>query len=671
VRANGSSSGVKLAATLSVATAVVGFGLLMLALVARTGRRTSSSPSPQAKQRRPLRLVRAGAVPLRRRAARSGAAAPDESRRGHPYRTLLRYAAPYRRGWALIFVVTLLSTGFALLTPWPMKILVDNVLGHKHVSAFVSVLPGADSTQGLLLWVVGASLLFFAADSTFDVVLSVLWVRVGQSMVYDLARDLFRRIQRRSLLFHTRSPVGDSMGRVTGDCWAVHTVVDELLFSPGHALITTVGIAVVMVQLNPFLTAVSLVVAPLMVGSSILLGKPIRIAGKQLRQAEIDVQSHVQQTLAGMTVVQAFAQEHQHRARFHQLAAAALRSKMRETFVGNVNGLASGLSTTLGLTLITFLGARAVMHGSLTVGGLLVFVSYVGTLQQQIGAFTGIYSKLQAARASVDRVTEILDAEPEVADRPGALALPRLSGHVRLEEVGFAYEPGRPVLRGISLEAHPGEVVAIVGATGAGKTTLVSLIPRFFDPAQGRVLVDGHDVRDVQLKSLREQVALVLQESFLFPISIAENIAYGRPQASRAEIEQAARAANAHAFVERLPEGYETHVGERGATLSGGERQRIAIARALLKDAPILILDEPTSALDAETEQLLLEALDRLMVGRTTFIIAHRLSTIRNADRIVVVEDGAVVEAGSPSMLLERKGAYARLHAIQLGAARA
>jgi ATP-binding cassette, subfamily B, bacterial len=240
-------------------------------------------------------------------------------------------------------------------------------------------------------------------------------------------------------------------------------------------------------------------------------------------------------------------------------------------------------------------------------------------------------------------------------------------GHVRLEDVEFGYEPGRPVLSGVTLEARAGEKVAIVGATGAGKSTLVSLIPRFFDPSAGRVLLDGHDLRDVQLRSLRAQVSLVLQEPFLFPISVAENIAYGRPEASREEVEAAARAANAHEFIARLPEGYDTVIGERGATLSGGQRQRLAIARALLKDAPVLILDEPTSALDAETEALLLEALERLMAGRTTFIIAHRLSTIRTADRIAVVKGGRVVELGTHAELLARGGAYARLHRLQFG----
>jgi ATP-binding cassette subfamily B protein/subfamily B ATP-binding cassette protein MsbA len=262
----------------------------------------------------------------------------------------------------------------------------------------------------------------------------------------------------------------------------------------------------------------------------------------------------------------------------------------------------------------------------------------------------------------VDRVLEILETDSDVRQKPEAASLPAVRGHVQIENVIFGYEPGRPVLRGISLEAHPGQTLAIVGTTGAGKTTLVNLLPRFFDPWEGRVLIDHQDVRDVQLKSLRDQIALVLQEPFLFPLSIAENIAYGRPAASRAEIESAARAAHVHEFIARLPQGYDTVIGERGATLSGGERQRIAIARALLKDAPILILDEPASALDAETERLIFQALESLMKGRTTFLIAHRLSTVRQADRIAVLKDGRVAESGTHEQLLARGELYAHLH---------
>lgn len=584
------------------------------------------------------------------------------------YRTLFAYARPQRRFFILIFVLTVTASSFVALQPWPMKLVVDNVLSGKALPPLAArILETLSLESGrttlLILGIIGG-LLLFLLSSVADALLAWSWTVAGRRMVYDLTEDLFARLQRRSLLFHRRAMVGDTMLLITRDSWSVYQLFDTLFFGPLHALLSIVAMIILMAQLDGLLTILALLIAPFMIGASFLAGKPLRAAARLKRDIERRIQSHIQQTLTGIPVVQAFAQEDREYARFEQFADAVIRTQQRSTLVGSVNSLSSGLITTLGTGAILWIGARHVMAGSLSVGSILVFLVYLTSLQAQMKAFANIYTALQGFSASTNRVVEAVQSTPELAEASDALDLPPVRGHIRLENVAFGYEPGRPVLRGLSLEVQPGETVALIGESGAGKSTLVSLIPRLADVWDGRVLIDGHDVRQLRLRSLRQQIAMVLQEPFLFPISVAENIAYGRPDASRKQIEDAARAAKAHDFIQALAQGYDTVIGERGVTLSGGERQRLSIARALLKDAPILILDEPTSALDAETEHSILEAL-RLMQGRTTLLIAHRLSTIRQADRIVVLKGGRIVETGTHDQLLALQGSYAHLHNFQ------
>jgi ABC-type multidrug transport system fused ATPase/permease subunit/GT2 family glycosyltransferase len=622
--------------------------------------------------------------------------ASGKTARPRPYRLLLTYAVPLWKGWLIILALTILSTVFSLLQPWPMKVLVDNVLGTQTLTGWpgdlASYLPGANTRVGLLVWVAVGSLAVFLGAGLIDALLTYRWVVSGQGMVYRLARDLFARIQRRSLLFHSRTPVGDSLSRVTTDAWAVHTAADNLLFAPAHAAITAAAVILVMLPMNPLLTLLSLAVTPFMVASALIFGSRIRGASRARRRIESKMLSHVQRTMSSISVVQAFTRENHEQSRFKEFTRASIRAQQRSALVGRLYGLWSGLVTALGLAVILWAGAHEVLAGRLTVGGLLVFVAYLGTLQSQLKTFASIYKTMQEAAGSVERVTEVLSTKDEVTSKPnarpllldegresafrsskdeGGTCVPSSKGSVRLRNVTFGYERGRPVLRDVSLEIEPGQTVGVVGPTGAGKSTLAGLIARLYDPWQGSVEIDGHDIRDVELESVRAAVGLTFQEPFLLPATVAENIRYGRPTATRDEIEAAARAAVAHSFIERLPQGYDTVLGERGATLSGGERQRLSIVRAILKNAPILVLDEPTGALDAETERSLIESLGRLRgsggKGGTTLIIAHRLSTVRHADKIVVIEAGRLVEEGTHDELMARRGLYAHLHDLQSG----
>jgi ATP-binding cassette, subfamily B, bacterial len=605
--------------------------------------------------------------------ATAAAAAPAGAAGLRAYRRLAVYALPHTRGWLLIGAVSLVGSVLALLEPWPLKILVDHVLGDVApaglVARLIDLLPGAGDPAGLLLWVVAGGLIIIAVSLAGEAYLAFAWIRVGQRMAYDLAQDLLAHLQRQSLLFHARTPVGDSMSRVTTDSYCLYTLASALLIAPARALVLLALMVAVMLALEPFLTLVAVSVAPLMAWASYHFGQPIRGIAHQRRAIEAGMESHVQRILRNIPAVKAFAQGPRERQRLAAYADEALRVHRKGAVAAALFEFGGGFAGVVGTAAVMGFGAGMVLAGHLTIGGLLIFLSYLGTLHGEFRGLLGIYATVQNAGASVDRVMAVLDADEAVAERADAVPLPRVRGRIDLESVSFGYRSGAPVLQDISLTVAPGETLALVGATGAGKSTLAGLIPRFVDPQQGRVLLDGRDVRSVTLASLREQIALVLQEPFLFPISIADNIAYGRPHARRAEIVAAARAANADGFIERLPERYDSVLGERGATLSGGERQRIAIARALLKDAPVLILDEPTSALDVATEHHVLEALERLMQGRTTLIVAHRFSTLRHASRIAVLDGGRLAELGTHDDLLSRRGIYWGLRTAGLSGA--
>ena len=583
----------------------------------------------------------------------------------------MRYAWRRRRQLAVVVAAMLLRIGLDVLKPWPMVFLVDYVLQGKITSRWfprlADMLPGAPTPANLIGWSVAATVLIFLLSWVIGLANAYANISLGQRMVYDLAADLFARLQQLSLHFHARHSVGDNIRRVTTDSACVSIIVKDALLPFVSALISLVAMFGILWRIDPTLTLLAVLVVPYLVLVFRLYAGPMLEHSYQQQEAEGRIYSISEQTFSTIAAVQAFGREEFNDRCFQQATGDTLTATLSLTNVQLQFKILIGLATAAGTAGILWVGARHALNGQLTIGAILAFLSYLGSLYAPLEAVMYSSSTVQGAAGSARRVREILQTEREVSDRPGAAALSSVSGHVQIEDVTFGYEPGRPILRNLSLEVRPGETVAIVGATGAGKSTLVSLVPRFFDPWAGRVRVDGRDARDIQLKSLRRHVALVLQEPFLFPVSIAENIAYGVPRAAAPEIEAAARAANAHEFILRLPAGYQTVIGERGATLSGGERQRISIARALLKNAPILILDEPTSALDVDTEDALLQALDRLTRGRATFIIAHRLSTVRRADRIVVLSDGQIAETGTHDELLKRGGLYAGFYRLQFG----
>jgi ATP-binding cassette subfamily B protein len=580
-----------------------------------------------------------------------------------------RYA--FRRWIALASVLgtMLLRTAIDLLKPWPMVFLVDHVLQNKAtpptLQKVIDWLPGAGTTNNLILWSVAATIIIFLLGWLAQVADAYTNISFGQRIVYDLAADLFAKLQHLSLRFHASKSVGDNIRRVTSDCNCVSVIVKDAVLPLISALVGLVMMFVILWRIDATLTLLSIAIVPYMALIFFLYAKPMMERGYEQQEIEGRGFDIVEQTFAAIPIVQAFGREPDNELRLKTNLNQSLAATLSLTKVQLQFKLLMGLATAVGTTGVLWIGARHGLAGTMSIGTILLFLSYLSSLYTPLESIMYTSSIVQSAAGSARRVLEILHAEQEIADRPGAIALPRARGHVQFENVTVGYERGRPALSDIVLDVREGETIALVGTTGAGKSTLVSLVPRFLDPWQGRVLLDGKDLREVRLKTLRSQVAIVSQEPFLFPLSISANIAYGSPQATRHQIESAAKAANADAFIQRLPENYNTIIGERGATLSGGERQRLAIARALLKDAPILILDEPTSALDAETEDSLLHALRVLMKNRTTFIIAHRLSTVRWADRIVVLKAGQIAEVGTENELLAQGGLYAGFYKSQ------
>ena len=566
---------------------------------------------------------------------------------------ILVFARPYRRRLVLALVLASLGSLVALVVPLGLRALVDAVFERGNAQ--------------LLNRLTGALVVLFLGQAVLSFFGQYLLKGTGERVVADLRQRLYAHLHRLSLDFFTKSRTGDLTSRLVGDVASVRTAATQALADLLTQSLSLLGSLALMMALNWRLSLVVLAVVPAVTGAAVYFGRRIRRLSRRVQDRLADTTAVAEEAIAAMRVVKAFARSGHEAQRYGEAIEELFEAARRKVL------LSTGFRTLVGLLFFSALvgvfwfGGHEVLAGRLTTGDLVAFVFYAFNIARSVGGLSGLYTTFNSAAGASGRIFELLDEAPDVEEAPEAATLPPVEGQVRFEGVSFAYDPGVPVLSDVDFAAAPGETIALVGPSGAGKTTLMSLIPRFYDPQGGRVLLDGHDVRSVTLRSLRRQVALVSQEVHLFSASIRENIRYGRLEATDAEVEDAARAANAHDFIRSLRGGYDAAVGERGVRLSGGQRQRVAIARALLRRAPLLLLDEATSSLDAANEQAVQEALDRLMAGRTTFVIAHRLSTVQNADRILVLEKGRLVETGTHADLMARGGLYRDLAALQLG----
>jgi len=555
-----------------------------------------------------------------------------------------------------------------LLAPWPLKILIDSVLENHPLPPFLVSLLGslAKNRFALLVIVVITGLAITILANGASVIDNYINTKLDLSMVLDFRSDLFQHAQRLSLAFHDQRRSGMLIYAINFQADAVARLV--MAIPPlAQSVLTLVGMLWISLSMDRQLALLSLAVIPFLYYSVNYYVKNIQERLLQVRGMEGESLSIIHESMSMLRVIVAFGRESYEHRRFRDQGERAIDARVKLTVRQTLFSLAVNTTTAAGTALVLGFAAYHVMERRLTVGQLLVIMAYIASVYKPLETISTTVGSLQEQLVSLRIAFGLLDNEPEIKDSPNAVELDRANGHIAFEGVQFNYKTRTETLKDVSFQAEAGQVIAVVGPTGAGKSTLVSLIPRFYDPADGRILLDGVDIREIALRSLREQISIVLQEPLLFSGSIADNIGYGRLDASMEEVIEAAKAANAHDFIMALPEEYGTELGERGAQLSGGERQRISVARAFLKNAPILILDEPTSSIDSKTEAVILEALDRLMVSRTTFMVAHRLSTVRNADLILVMNQGEIVEQGSHEELMRRQGLYKQLHDMQTG----
>jgi ABC-type multidrug transport system fused ATPase/permease subunit len=580
-------------------------------------------------------------------------------------RWIASYMRPYRWRLALLAIVSVAEVGLGALTPWTMKLVVDNVLtGHPlpHWIATVTAPLGGSHAAALLGLILIAGLLLQVISEFVSMFHTQIQVDTGQRMVYDLRARLFGHLQAMDMRHHTAVSAGDAVYRIDADAYCIDNLVMTGLFPLASAALTLIVMLTILIKLDETLALLALCVVPFLYWVLRLYTGPLGERAERVKELESTLAERLYEKFAAIRVVKSFARERHERERFGGRATEAMRERVHLTWQESLFSVAITSVTILGTTLVLWVGGLHVLRGQLTLGALLVVIAYLGSVYGPLSAIAHTAGTLQEALASTRRVRRTLALTPEVIEEaPTGINPGRIRGHVVFDRVNFAYDGHAPVLKNVSFEARPGEMVALVGLTGSGKTTAVSMIPRLYDPTSGRVLIDGRDVREYNLRALRERIALVLQEPVLFRGTIAENIRYGRLDASNEDVRKAAIAAHADEFVQLMEKAYDSEVGESGSGLSGGERQRLSIARAVLKDAPILILDEPTSSLDAISEEIVFNALKRLRAGRTTIVIAHRLSTIRDADRILVLDGGSVRASGRHEEILATSELYRRM----------
>ena len=567
------------------------------------------------------------------------------------YKRLLRYMRPYTKRFILAVFCIIMAAAANLYLPWIIKDMVDKVLTEKDM---------------FMLNVISAGIVItFLVRGIFYYGQSYLVSYIGERVIIDVREVMFKKFQRLPMAYFDKHQTGETMSYITNDVNAIQSALVSQLIEMVTEGSILIGSLVMMVYLDWKLSLLTLVVIPLVGQAMKIFGRKLKRNGTVIQERMADITSLLQESVSSVRVVKTFVREDYEIGRFQKQNLLNFQAAMKNVQLTSLLTPTVEFLAAVSVTFIVWFGGYEVLNGDLTAGALIAFLTYAVNLANPVKRLSRVYGNMQKAMAAVDRVFEVIDLPEPLADKPEAKALPEVQGHVVVDHISFGYKPGQLALEDVTLEAKPGQMIAFVGPSGAGKSTIANLLPRFYEINSGSISIDGHDIRDVTIKSLREQIGIVPQETMLFSTTVRENIRYGRLDATDEEVEEAARAANADGFIRDLPQGYDTPIGERGLNLSGGQRQRMAIARAILKNPRILILDEATSALDTESEKVVQAALDKLMVGRTSFVIAHRLSTILNADQIYVIDNGRIKERGTHDELLAKDGLYSYLYNIQ------